>query len=93
MRKAEFVAMVSKRSGLSKKDSQVALEAVLESIQDSLVDKEGVNFIGFGSFFTARREARNVKVPKSEKIVEVPSRVVVKFKPGKALREAVSKSG
>ena len=92
MRKAEFVDAISKKSGLSKKDSQVALEAVLDAIQDSLTDSDGVNFIGFGSFTVTKREARKTKVPGTDRVVDVPASKVVKFKPGKQLKEAVANS-
>ena len=91
MNKAEFIDAVAAKAGLSKKDAKGAVEAVLETITDTLVKKESVSFIGFGTFSTASRAARTAKVPGTDKTVEVPATTVAKFKVGKALKEAVAK--
>ena len=91
MKKAEFIDAVSSKAGLSKKDSQKALDAILETITDALVDGKSVNFIGFGSFDTATRAARKAKVPGTDRVVDVPASKAVKFKPGKQLKDAVAK--
>ena len=90
MNKAEFIDAVAAKAGLSKKDAKGAVDAVLESITESLVKKESVSFIGFGTFTTADRAARTAKVPGTDKTVDVPATTVAKFKVGKALKEAVS---
>ena len=90
MNKAEFIDAVAAKAGLSKKDAKGAVDAVLETITESLVQKESVSFIGFGTFTTADRAARTAKVPGTDKTVDVPATTVAKFKVGKALKEAVS---
>ena len=90
MNKAEFIDAVAAKAGLSKKDAKGAVDAVLETITESLVKKESVSFIGFGTFATADRAARTAKVPGTDKTVDVPATTVAKFKVGKALKEAVS---
>lgn len=92
MKKAEFVDLVASKAGLSKKDSQKALDAVLDSIQEALVSGKSVNFIGFGGFGASVRKARSAKVPGTDKVVNVPETKVVKFKAGKKLKESVAKS-
>lgn len=89
MKKAEFIDAVASKAGLSKKDSQKALDAVLETIQEAMVAGKSVNFIGFGGFGTSVRKARTAKVPGTDKVVNVPESKVVKFKPGKQLKDAV----
>ena len=90
MNKAELIDAVAAKAGLSKKDAKGAVDAVLETITESLVKKESVSFIGFGTFTTADRAARTAKVPGTDKTVDVPATTVAKFKVGKALKEAVS---
>jgi len=91
MNKAEFVDAVAAKAGLSKKDAKGAVDAVLGTITETLVKKESVSFIGFGTFSTANRAKRIAKVPGTDKTVEVPATTVAKFKVGKALKEAVAK--
>ena len=84
MNKADFIDAVADKAGLSKKDAKGAVDAVLETITESLVKKEPVSFIGFGTFSTAERAERTATV-------QVPATTVAKFKVGKALKEAVAK--
>ena len=57
MKKAEFIDAVAEKSGLSKKDANEALNAILETITEALKEKKTVSFIGFGSFSTVERAA------------------------------------
>ncbi len=90
MRKAEFIDVVSEKSGLSKKDANEALNAILETITDALKEGKTVSFIGFGSFSTVERAAREARVPLTGKTVQIPARKAVKFKVGKSLKDAVA---
>lgn len=91
MNKTEFIDEVAVKTGLSKKDAKGAVDAVLETITEALVKKDTVSFIGFGTFQTAARAAREARVPGTDKTVKVPATTVAKFKVGKALKEAVAK--
>ena len=90
MNKAEFIDAIAAKAGLSKKDAKSAVDAVLETITETLVKRENVSFIGFGTFSTADRAARTAKVPGTDRTVNVPATTVAKFKVGKSLKEAVS---
>ena len=90
MKKAEFINAVAKRAGLSKKDANEALNAILETITDALKNGKTVSFIGFGSFSTVKRSARETRVPMTGKMVKIPERNAVKFKVGKSLKDAVA---
>ncbi|WP_456323448.1 HU family DNA-binding protein [Hydrogenimonas sp.] len=92
MKKAEFIQAVAEKAGLSKKDTEAVLDAALETITEALSEGKSVSFIGFGTFTTAERAAREAKVPGTDRIVKVPATRVVKFKVGKQLKEAVAKS-
>jgi len=91
MNKAEFVDAVAQKSGLSKKDTKGAVDAVIATITEALVAGDAVSFIGFGTFSVSARAARTAKVPGTGQSVNVPATKVAKFKVGKALKEAVAK--
>jgi len=91
MKKAEFVQILAQKTGLSKKDAEVALNATLETIEEVLAKGDTINFIGFGGFSTIKRAARKAKVPGTDKVVDIPATTAVKFKVGKKLKEAVAK--
>ncbi len=90
MKKAEFIDAVATKTGLSKKDTASALDAMLETIEEALVAKKSVSFIGFGTFSTSERKARTARVPGTGKEVKVPATTAVKFKVGKKLKDAVA---
>ena len=91
MNKAEFIDAVAAKAGLSKKDAKGAVDAVLDTITEALVKKDSVSFIGFGTFSTSAREAREATVPGTTRKVQLSATTVAKFKVGKALKEAVAK--
>ncbi len=90
MKKAEFIDSVAKKAGLSKKDTNEVLNAILDTITEALKEGRKVNFIGFGSFSTVRRVARIARVPLTGKKVQIPERNAVKFKVGKTLKETIA---
>lgn len=97
MNKKELVASVmAKLEGqgfpvASKAQAQRAVAAVLETIKESVVDGDGVNIIGFGSFHPAERKATQFRNMQTGELMDVPARRVVTFKPGKAFKDAVNK--
>ncbi|MCI6989625.1 MAG: HU family DNA-binding protein [Campylobacter sp.] len=93
MKKAEFIQLVAEKAGLSKKDTQTAIDATLEALTEVLVKGDSVSFIGFGSFDVAERAAREGKVPGTDKTYKSPATKVVKFKVGKSLKDAVAQAG
>ncbi len=90
MKKADFIQTVAEKAGLSKKDTQKVIDAALEVITEALKKGDDVAFIGFGTFTTTMRAAREAKVPGTNKVVKVPATKVVKFKVGKKLKDAVA---
>jgi DNA-binding protein HU-beta len=90
MKKAEFIETIADKAGLSKKDANEALNAILETITDALKNGRTVSFIGFGSFSTVKRAAREARVPLTGKTVKIPERNAVKFKVGKSLKDSVA---
>lgn len=92
MKKAEFITLVAEKAELSKKDAEKALDAILASVEECLVNGDSISFIGFGSFSVAERAAREGKVPGTDKTYKSPATNVVKFKVGKQLKDAVAVS-
>jgi len=88
--KADFVEQVAGRTGLSKRDAGAAVDAVLDTISDSLKKGEDVAFTGFGKFSVQNRAARTGVNPRnpSEK-VNIPASKVPKFSAGSGLKAAV----
>ena len=67
MNKAELVAKVADKTGFTKKDSETAINAVLTSVQEALVKGDKVQLIGFGTFETRKRKAREGRNPRKPK--------------------------
>ena len=91
MNKAELVAAVAEKSGLSKKDSEKAVNAAFDAISAELVKGGKVQLVGFGSFETKERSARVGRNPRTKEEIEIPASRVPLFKAGKALKDAVAK--
>ena len=91
MNKAELITAVAEQTGLSKKDSEKAVNATLEAITATLETGEKVQLVGFGVFDVKTRAARIGRNPKTKEEIEIPATRVPTFKAGKALKDAVSK--
>lgn len=91
MTKAELVDKVAEKTGLTKKDSGRALDAVFEAITEALAGGQRVQLVGFGSFEVRRRAARKGRNPQTGKEIQIGARRVPAFKAGKALKEAVAR--
>ncbi len=90
MTKAELVDEVSRDSDLNKKDAEVMVQTVLDSIVDSLNSGEKVELRGFGSFRLRERASRQGRNPKTGEKVFVPAKRVPYFKPGKELKTLIN---
>ena len=90
MTKADLIDEVVKHSDLSKKDSEAIVQAVLDSIVESLKNGGKVELRGFGSFRLRERASRQGRNPKTGEKVFVPAKKVPYFKPGKDLKELIN---
>ena len=90
MTKAALVEEVARVAELTKKHSEVIVDAVFESIINALQRGEKIELRGFGSFRLRRREPRKGRNPKTGDRVDVPSKRVPYFKPGKELKELIN---
>ena len=91
MNKAELIAAVAEKTGLSKKDSEKAVSAAFDTIAANLEVGEKVQLVGFGVFDIKERGARIGRNPKTKEEIEIPATRVPVFKAGKVLKDAVSK--
>ena len=89
MNKAEPVAAIAAKAGISKKDAEKALAATLATITDAIKGGNKVQLIGFGTFETRRRAARKGENPQTGAEVKIPAANVPVFKAGKALKDIV----
>ena len=91
MNKAELVAAVAEKTGLSKKDTEKVVTAAFEAIADTMVKGDKVQLVGFGSFETKTRNARVGRNPRTKEEIQIPASRIPTFKAGKALKDAVAK--
>lgn len=89
MNKQQFIAQVADKNTMTKKDATAAVEAVLSTITDALANGESVQFIGFGTFSTSKRAAREGINPSTGDKIQIAETVSPKFKAGSKLKEAV----
>ena len=90
MNKVEFIAAVSTKANITKKDATVAVNAVLETITETLAKGESIQFVGFGSFNVKDRAARTATIPGTTKTVQVAASKAISFKAGKDLKTSVN---
>ena len=91
MNKAELVSAVAEKTGMSKKDSEKAVNAAFDTITEALAAGDKDQLVGFGAFEVKERGARIGRNPKTKEEIEIPASRVASFKVGKALKEAVTK--
>ena len=90
MTKAELIAAVAEKSGLSKKDSEKAVGAVVDAITEALVKGEKVALVGFGTFEARARKERQGINPITKEPMKIAATTVPSFSAGKALKDAVA---
>ena len=90
MNKTELVASVAEKAGLTKKDSEKAVNAVLEAVTEILQQGDKVQLVGFGTFEVAERAAREGINPLTKKPMSIPASKAPKFKAGRGLKDAVN---
>ena len=89
MNKVEFIAAIAEKSGLSKKESEVALNAITEAIVDGLKAGEKIALVGFGTFEAKDRAARVGRNPKTGEEIQIAASRVPAFKAGKMFKDAL----
>jgi len=90
MNKGELISMVADNTNLTKTQAQEAINAVFNTIESSLKEGKKVSLVGFGTFACTERKARMGRNPRTGESISIPSKNVVKFKPGKELTGSVN---
>ena len=91
MNKAELITSMSEKSGLTKKDAEAAVKAFIESVQEALEGGDKVQLVGFGTFETRERAAREGRNPRTKETIQIPASKAPVFKAGKEFKERVNK--
>ena len=92
MTKADLIEEVSRLADLTRKDSEIIVETIFESIVTSLRAGDKIEIRGFGSFRTRQRKPRVGRNPKTVDRVDVPAKKIPFFKPSKDLKDVVNTS-
>ena len=90
MNKSELVSSMAEKSGLTKKDAEKALKAFEETLTEALINGSKIQMVGFMSFEVSERAAREGRNPQTGEPMQIPASKTVKFKVGKALKDAIN---
>lgn len=90
MNKTELIDSIAKKAELSKKDAEAALKAFTDTVSAELKNGGKVQLVGFGTFEVSERAAREGRNPRSGETMPIAACKSPKFKPGKALKDAVN---
>jgi len=89
MTKAELIDAIAKAAGITKKESEIAVNTFTDSITKALKKGSRVTLVGFGTFSSRKTKARTCKPPGATKAIKVPAKRVPKFSAGAKLKSAV----
>ena len=90
MNKGDLIKAVAEKADISNGQATDAVQAVFDCIEGTLKKKDKASFVGFGTFSTTDRKARDGRNPATGATIKIPAKTVVKFKPGKQLAESVN---
>ena len=90
MNRTELIAVVEKKTGLKKKIAEKAVRALLAEMAATVANGEKVKLVGFGTFTTRSREARNSRNPRTGEAIKAAAVTVPVFKAGKGFKKAVA---
>ncbi len=89
MNKSELVSAIMKQTGVKKETAESVLKAFTSTVMDAVSEGDKVSLVGFGSFFTITRKARQGRNPATGEALDIPEKTVPKFAPGKAFLDKV----
>ena len=90
MNKSELIEHISQQADISKAAASRALEAAIDAITEALKNGDSVSLVGFGTFVATEREARTGRNPRTGDAIKIDRAKVPKFRPGKALKDALN---
>ncbi len=89
MTKADIVENIAERTGLTKTDTSLVVEGIIETLKEALVGGDSVEIRGFGTFKIKKRAARRARNPRTGEPVDIPAKYVPAFKASRELKDAV----
>ena len=89
MNKSELIEHIAKQADISKAAATRALEAMIGGVKATLKKSNSVSLVGFGTFSVSKRAARTGRNPRTGAAIKIKAAKVPKFKPGKALKDAI----
>lgn len=90
MNKGELVDVVAEKAAVTKKQADAVISAIVEAIMEAVSDGDKVTLVGFGSFESRERKAREGRNPKTGEKMEIPATKVPAFSAGKVFKEKVA---
>lgn len=90
MNKTELVTAIAEKAQITKKDADAALKAFTDVVSDELKNGEKIQLVGFGTFEVSERPAREGRNPRTGETMTIAASKQPKFKPGKALKDAIN---
>ncbi|MCX8521373.1 MAG: HU family DNA-binding protein [Rhodoferax sp.] len=90
MNKSELIEHIANHADISKADSSRALESIIDAVKSALKKNDSVSLVGFGTFSVSKREARTGRNPRTGAEIKIKAAKVPKFRPGKALKDALN---
>ena len=91
MNKTELINSMAEKCNLTKKDTEAALKAFTETVMETLAQGDKIQLVGFGTFETRERAAREGRNPRTKETINIPASTVPVFKAGKEFKERVNK--
>ena len=90
MNKTELISSIAEKAELTKKDAEAALKAFTETVEEVLASGDKIQLVGFGTFETRERAAREGRNPRTKEPITIPASTVPVFKAGAVLKEKVN---
>ncbi len=89
MNKTELIGKVAERAGMTKKDTEKVVNTLIDVVQDTLGKGDTVAILGFGTFLSRERPAREGRNPRTGETIQIPASRVPVFRPGRGLKDSV----
>ncbi len=89
--KAELAAKAAENAGISKSKAEDIINSLIDTMGDSIIAGKNITLVGFGTFSTSTRQARNGRNPQTKEEMKIPASKVPKFKAGKSLKELINR--
>lgn len=89
MNKKELIKATAAKNGISRRENEIVLETLIETIYEALAEGDKVHIAGLGAFSSRKRKERTMVNPRTGKEVTVTESIVPSFKPGKRFKEGI----